>query len=30
MQEEIAKDPNAEQLYMESHAELQIAIMVKN
>ena len=30
MQEEIAKDPNAEQLYMESHAELQIAIMLKN
>jgi transcriptional regulator len=29
MQEEIAKDPNAEQLYMETRAELQIAIMVK-
>ena len=29
MQEEIAKDPNAEQLYMETRAELQIALMVK-
>ena len=29
MQEEIAKDPNAEQLYMEARAELQIALMVK-
>lgn len=29
MQEEIAKDSNAEQLYMETRAELQIAIMVK-
>ena len=29
MQEEIAKHPNAEQLYMETRAELQIAIMVK-
>ena len=29
MQEEIAKDPNAEQLYMETRAELQIAILVK-
>ena len=30
MQEEIVKDPNAEQLYIEARAELQIAIMVKN
>lgn len=29
MQEEIAKNPNAEQLYMEAWAELQIALMVK-
>lgn len=29
MQEEIAKHPNAEQLYMETRVELQIAIMVK-
>ena len=29
MQEEIAKHPNAEQLYMETRAELQIALMVK-
>ena len=29
MQEAIAKHPNAEQLYMETRAELQIAIMVK-
>lgn len=29
MQEEIAKDPNAEQLYMEARAELQIGLMVK-
>ena len=29
MQEEIAKDPNAEQLYMEARTEFQIALMVK-
>ena len=29
MQEEIAKHPNAEQLYMETRAEVKIAIMVK-